>query len=932
MEKQEKGIFFSLFVRPEILICLGVLMLTALGSVTGLFEKLDLRMYDILLSIKPATPERDDILIVAIDDASIGEMGTFPWTRDILADALIRMRELGAAGAVFDIEYVSPSQHGIDPVVESALPQRFSESEQNIAALIQDLSAAVARGDLPPAYVPETAQELIQSYVSPEFADLEHAVVGKLARDNDMYFAQAIHFFGNTWLTINAGDMGITVSEELEEYVRSNVLLNNVTAPSGLIAHENDIFLSQQQLTRKMTPALLVLMQPAQGAGFTNVVLDSDGTRRRIELLHETEGQYIPQLMLAPLLKLLQTDTLVRTKNTLTIKNALYPDAAERVDVHIPLDEHGRMLINWIPDNFRNSFKNESMLFLHDLDKKEKTIVSILQSLAGFRLGKDGNMLSYYHAAQYLTGVYADLQHTKASLLSDMEGDSRKDERYSDYFARRRDFFKDCAELTDPAYEREILDLLDEITNSDNAAEIGEIRASVSDKFVKLASYLKEYNSLFGELEELYSNALCIIGHTASNSTDLGTTPFQGQYPNIGTHANVLNTILNKTFIYSLPWYAGFSFCAAVIFIIVLFDKHINMTMLNIIGAGGILSVPVSAMVLIRFGIYMPVISSFLAAVLCYVGNSLYRFASAEKDKTFLRRAFSTYLSEKVVDEIVNDPSKLTLGGEEKNITALFTDIKSFSTLSEKVTPVQLVNILNEYLTDLSNIILEHQGTIDKYIGDAIVSFFGAPITVEDHAWQACVSAIRMKQAEVLLNRRLEEEGGLPMPLQTRVGINTGNMVVGNMGTDMKMNYTIMGNDVNLAARLEGVNKMYGSWVLASESTWEAANSGAKAGTILGRRLDKVRVMGIEKPVQLYNIVGVKSEASNEQIECVKVFHAGLDRYLQKDFEGARKLFQTASHILPGDGPSEVFAARCTEFIKTGVPDTWSGVLTMTTK
>ena len=170
------------------------------------------------------------------------------------------------------------------------------------------------------------------------------------------------------------------------------------------------------------------------------------------------------------------------------------------------------------------------------------------------------------------------------------------------------------------------------------------------------------------------------------------------------------------------------------------------------------------------------------------------------------------------------------------------------------------------------------------------------------------------------------------MPLQTRVGINTGNMVVGNMGTDMKMNYTIMGNDVNLAARLEGVNKMYASWILASESTWDAANSGVKAGTLLGRRLDKVRVMGIEKPVQLYNIVAVKSEASNEQIECVKVFHAGLDRYLQKDFEGARKLFQTASHILPGDGPSEVFATRCTEFIKTGVAEDWSGVLTMTTK
>ena len=314
MEKQGKGIFFSLFMRPELLICIGVLLLTALGSVTGLFEKLDLRMYDVLMSVKPATPERDDILIVAIDDASIGEMGTFPWTRDILADALIRMRELGAAGAVFDIEYVSPSQHGIDPVVESALPQRFNESEQNITGLIQDLSAAVARGDLPPAYVPETAEELIQSYVAPEFADLQDAVVGKLARDNDLYFAQAIHFFGNTWLTINAGDMGIKLSKDLEDYVRSNMLLNNVTAPEDLIARENDLFLSQQQLTRKMTPALLVLLEQARGAGFTNVVLDSDGTRRRIELLHETEGQYIPQLVFAPLLEMLQTKNSHRQK------------------------------------------------------------------------------------------------------------------------------------------------------------------------------------------------------------------------------------------------------------------------------------------------------------------------------------------------------------------------------------------------------------------------------------------------------------------------------------------------------------------------------------------------------------------------------------------------------------------------------------------
>ncbi|EPF31649.1 hypothetical protein HMPREF9194_02000 [Treponema maltophilum ATCC 51939] len=931
MKKQEKEHFFSIF-RPEILICTAVVLLTAFGSVIGIFEKLELRMYDILVAVKPAVPKQKDILIAAIDDASIGEIGTFPWSRDILGDALIRMRELGAQTAVFDIEYVSPSQRGIDPVVENSLPERFGRSETQIASLIEDLSDAVARGDLPPAYAPETAKDLVESYVAPEFKDLQNAVVGKLSRDNDVYFANAIHFFGNTWLTINACDMGINIPDELNEYVRDNVLLKNVTAPAGLIAHENDLFLAQQQLTRKMTPALLVLMKQAQGAGFTNVVLDSDGTRRRIELLHESDGLYIPQLMLAPLLKMLQTDTLVRTKSSLVLKNALFPGEERPRDVSIPLDSNGRMLINWIPDAFRNSFKNESVLFLYDLDKKEQAIFSILQSLAGFRLGRGGAMLGYYDAANYLTASYADLQTAKRELLEDTENPSRTDPRYDDYFERRRTFFGECAELLDPMYEQEILSLLNELTTDENRAEIADIASSVTDKFSKLASYLKEYNNLFTELQSLYGGAICIIGHTASNSTDLGTTPFWGQYPNIGTHANVLNTILNENFITPIPWYVGFACCAFVLFIIVFFDRRISITALNIIGASGIVAVPLISFVLIQFGVYTPFVGSFLAVVLCYIGTSLYRFASAEKDKTFLRRAFSTYLSEKVVDEIVNDPSKLTLGGEEKKITALFTDIKSFSTLSEKVTPVQLVNILNEYLTDLSNIILNHQGTIDKYIGDAIVSFFGAPITVEDHAWQACVAAVRMKEAEVRLNKRMTEEGGLPMPLQTRIGINTGNMVVGNMGTDMKMNYTIMGNDVNLAARLEGVNKSYASWILASESTWDAANTGANAGTLLGRRLDRVRVIGIEQPVQLYNILGIKSEASADQVECVKVFHAGLDRYLQKDFEGAKKLFQTASRILPGDGPSEVFAARCTEFIKTGVPKNWSGVLTMTTK
>ena len=280
----------------------------------------------------------------------------------------------------------------------------------------------------------------------------------------------------------------------------------------------------------------------------------------------------------------------------------------------------------------------------------------------------------------------------------------------------------------------------------------------------------------------------------------------------------------------------------------------------------------------------------------------------------------------------MNNPESLALGGSEKNVTALFSDIKSFSTLSEQLSAPQLVSILNEYLTTMSDVILENQGTIDKYIGDAIVSFFGAPMDVPDHAFRACASAVRMKQMEQKLNQQLVADGTLPMPILTRIGINTGKMVIGNMGTDKKMNYTMMGNNVNIAARLEGVNKAYSSWVLVSESTWTEANSGDHQGKLLARRLDKVRVMGIEKPVQLYNIMGFVSEMTEEEKESVEVFHHALDLYLQRNFQQALDLFKKAGQLNQQDKTPDVFVERCQKFIKTPPASDWSGVMTMSTK
>jgi adenylate cyclase len=302
-------------------------------------------------------------------------------------------------------------------------------------------------------------------------------------------------------------------------------------------------------------------------------------------------------------------------------------------------------------------------------------------------------------------------------------------------------------------------------------------------------------------------------------------------------------------------------------------------------------------------------------------------FASSEQEKTFIRRAFSTYLSADVVQEIITDPGKLQLGGSKRHMSAIFTDVKGFSTISEKLDPEDLVRLLNDYLSCMSNVILDERGTIDKYEGDAIIAFFGAPLDLPDHALRSCASSIIMKRAEQELNLKYAANGLSPLPLLTRIGINTGSMVVGNMGTQQKMDYTIMGNAVNLAARLEGVNKQYGTWILASEDTIKEAGE-----TIVSRRLDRVRVVGIDKPVRLCEVLETTDRAAPELLKMTKIFHEGLDIFENRDWTSAAALFESALNINPDDGPSELYRKRCAEYRAKPPEGDWDGVYNLSQK
>jgi class 3 adenylate cyclase len=227
----------------------------------------------------------------------------------------------------------------------------------------------------------------------------------------------------------------------------------------------------------------------------------------------------------------------------------------------------------------------------------------------------------------------------------------------------------------------------------------------------------------------------------------------------------------------------------------------------------------------------------------------------------------------------------------------------------------------------MSDIILEQKGTIDKYQGDSIVSFFGAPLVLEDHAIRSCIAGIIMRRMENDINKYILEKGISPSPLLTRIGLNTGEMVVGNMGTQKKMNYTIISNAVNLASRLEGVNKQYGTWILASDSTIKETKN-----KLLTRRLDRVKVVGINEPTLIHEILELKSDATDALFELVYLFHKALDIYENRSWKDAEIAFEQVLKLYPNDGPSKLFAERCRQYQEYQPAADWDGSVNITEK
>jgi len=342
-------------------------------------------------------------------------------------------------------------------------------------------------------------------------------------------------------------------------------------------------------------------------------------------------------------------------------------------------------------------------------------------------------------------------------------------------------------------------------------------------------------------------NKIVMVGAFAKGiAADQKTTPYGLMY-GVEIHANALNTILMEKFLKQAPKWQNYLILAVCILLIAILSARFSTLPSLFITLGLVLVLFFGASYI--FDNYDYIISfpePGSAIVLTFFIIVAYRAMTEEKDKRRIRGMFGTYLSPTVVDQIIENPPEL--GGVDKNLSVFFSDIRGFTTLSESMPPQELVQLLNRYLTAMTDIILASEGTLDKYEGDAIMCFWGAPISQEDHAYRACCSAVQQLEALGKLNKELPPE----TQINIGIGINSGIMTVGNMGSTQRMDYTLIGDNVNLGARLEGTNKQYRTNIIISEFTY-----GLVKDKVIARELDNIRVKGKNKPVLIYELIDI---------------------------------------------------------------------------
>ena len=842
-------------------------LIVAAFSISAAYDFFELKLYDLRFRMKPKLPQWEMLTLLKMDDNSIKAVGEFPWPRYVYAEGLSVLDSVGIGQFAFDIQFIDES------------PRVVNKDE------MQKLQERAKKGGR------VSLEDLQKSY-----------------QDNDRILADALKSSGRVILPysfINERLAEVELTEKQRAEQEASIRLFTERASVPVPKEKIDEFKGLIDARRKLIQyPVAPLVKPAHAFGYVDSDSDVDGTIRKQRLVRMFEGRLYFHLSLAMLMDLCgvkKENVEVVPGRRITLRGAVNPLTLQREDIEIPIDTQGMMLINWV-GAFDKGFNQLSFYALLEYARVRDEIHEFFDA----EEVKSGSTER--------SALYGRLSELEGEFAASKKPEVRR-KLWNEIRQARKKVREIEANLTKPLRD-EIKKLTVELKKT-KTPEMEEALANMNNFMTAIR--------IVTEVEKLRDHSV-IIGYTATAAHDIGVTPLAPEYPKMGTYHNIVNTILQKAFIRKIDAPITYAIMLLLALGIGVVIQRLSATRSIITMIGSIVLANLAVMLLFAFAnIWVDQLGITLALFLPSIVITSVKFMSEESQKRFIKSAFSHYLSPRVIDQIIKNPDYLKLGGEARQITIFFSDVAGFSTISESLTPPELVALLNEYLSQMTDIILGHDGTVDKYEGDAIMAFYGAPNRLADHAVKACLAAIDMKKRLAEMREVWRKLG--KHELRVRMGMNTGEAVVGNMGSHTRMDYTAMGDAVNLASRLEGANKFYGTYAMISQSTYEAARDAVET-----RQLDLIRVVGKTEPITVYELLGRKGQLPDYMYEMLSKYNEGLELFKAREWEKARNAFRAGLRVVKDDGPCKTYVDRCTEFMSSPPPKNWDGVYKLKSK
>ncbi len=426
-----------------------------------------------------------------------------------------------------------------------------------------------------------------------------------------------------------------------------------------------------------------------------------------------------------------------------------------------------------------------------------------------------------------------------------------------------------------------------------------------------------------------FTDKIVLVGATAMGIQDLRSTPLSPVYPGMEVHATVIDNILTQHFITRPKWAKIYDLLAIIslgALTGIILPRMSAFKGLLFTAGLFIVYIFMARWLFVHGGVWLNIVYPLLALSTNYTFLTLYDYVTEERERKKIKGAFMHYVAPVVIEEMLKDPARLKLGGDEKVLTVLFSDLQGFTSHSERYTPHEMIELLSEYYAHMTEQIFACGGMLKEYVGDELMAIFGAPLEQPDHAERACAAALAMREHR---NALREEWARMGRPaLIARIGVNSGLMLVGNLGSKYRLAYGVLRDHVNVGSRLEGLNKLYGTEILVGENTAKVV-----AKSFLLREIDLVRVVGREQPVRIFELLATAgTPLPDEQEMALSVYAAGLEAYRQRFWADALGLFKKSLALWSQDGPSRIMAERCQIYQQAPPPEEWGGVFEATYK